>query len=184
MSGKVLFPGSWQGITENVGEVVTNTTQLAPRPAAASSSEFTLFVEARHLSTAWVKRRLWVTWTFTACGSSRGRAGAAWSYLNLHFHLCATAIYKRYAETEPSAANTPGVQESLDDISHSDSGGKSHHIWCWRNQVSDLITKDWKALSRLQWVLQKTGWLPSTKNWKATRILFSVRGYIHVLNKI
>lgn len=161
MSGKVLFPGIWQGITKNVGEVVTNTTQLALRPTAASSSEFTLFVEDRYLSTAWIKRRLWVTWTFTACGRSRGRAGAAWSYLNLHFHLCAIAIYKWYAETEPSAANTPGVQESLDDISHSDSGT------LWEIPIHLMLNKpgQWLDNKGLEGIVSST--LGHAENWLA-----------------
>lgn len=41
----------------NVGEVVTNTTQLAPCPAA-SSRDLTLFVEVWYLSAAWLKLAL------------------------------------------------------------------------------------------------------------------------------
>lgn len=76
--GEGVFPGIWQSITKNVGEVVTNATQLARCPAESP------LVIAPYLWRSGIWARLvwgpWVMW-----GSSRGWDGAARFNLNLDF---------------------------------------------------------------------------------------------------
>lgn len=155
-----VFPGGWHSIKRNVGEVVTNTTQLAQCPAA-SSRDRTLFVEVWYLSVAWLKPApVWnpLTCNFTECSSSYGQAGAAhisWLCTALSFlHHCYLYISSNHL--------TANETLSLCDIFHLDFGSPQEifpFIWCLLNQVSHLITT---ALERIA-----SSTIGHTENWLA-----------------